>query len=419
MLSKNTYPSPQRSPATESLHNPGSQATPRDLDSSYRHAYPKEPPIYQHQSSSSQFMGSYGCQASSPAGNSGVDRDDAAGGYDSRTPSGAGDYGNQQAFPGPPQYSKIESAGNAGLQPTSNSRTTRESGIELKFPTPESMSTIPRGRADSILNSLSVASAIQRTLPRFSQGSVDQGVQTTNPARFSPYPYNAEVEYNVNSTRSDVHSQQRDLRRANPSGFDERWLRQTEDVWNLATRRTSQLTISPGEMTPEQQENTEASTDEARSSIVAPERRESRFKALQLFDSSSEDSRQHEELASENGRQVETLNQHSDRRHTIAVSQAYSRLGIHNQTLDDCTVLITYFRSGFSSPSQIDELRKALTIVAEARDSQYLRDFLSSGGTYCNPEDNEERRTILDSYAAGEDRCKLQSATTVSSSPDR
>ena len=402
----------------ESLHSPRSQATSGDLDLSYRHAYPHEPHLRQQSSSNYQATGSYGARVSPLIGDSGVERDclnpqytsyaDAAGGYDAQAPPGAINYGSHQAFQSPLQYSELQSAGNSGHQPTSM---TRDSGIELKLSNPDVISTVPRGGADSILNPLTIDSAIQRAFPGFPQSSANQLVPATNTALLSPYPHIAEVQDNVNLAHSDIQSQLRDLRQTNP--FDERWLRQAGDMWNLAARRTSRLTISPGDMTPEQPEITEASVEEDRPRILVPERRESRFKALQLFDSSSEDSRQHEELAAENGGQEEHLNQ---RWH---VGQAYARLGIRDQTLDDCTVLITYFRSGFSLPSQIDELREALTAVAEARDSQYLKDFLSSGGAYCNLEDDKERRTAWDAYAAGEDSCNSQSATTVSSSQDK
>ena len=429
MLSTNTYPNQQRPSATDSLHSTGSQATSGDLDPSYRHAYPHEHHPYQQQRSNYQSMGTYGSQPSSPANNFRIHREhlnpqytpvlDAAGGYYSGTPREASDYGNLQASQGPPQrYLDLQSAGNSGRQPPP---TTRDSGIQPEFLTSEATSSMSRGGPDSILNPLGIVNAIQRAFPGFAQRSINQMVGSNNPWLVIPSSQNAEFKDNGSPTDTSVQSQQIDLRRSYLNTFDERWLRQTEDVWNLATRRTSRLTISPGEMTPEQQENTETFAEEARHGVAAPERRESRFKALHLFDSSSEDSRQHEEPVSDNGRQVETLDQHamlSDRRHAIDISQAYSRLGIHDQIANDCMILISYLRSGFTSPSQTAELREALTIVAEARDSQYLKNFLS-GGVYCIPEDNEERRTGLDKDAAVEDRWNMQAATTLSSSPDR
>lgn len=424
-LSTNTFSSLQRSSATESSQSPGSQAAAGDLGSSYRQAHPHEPYLYQQQSSSWQSMGNYGTQASSAAADSGIQQEclnqqynpttEAVGGYQSPTHPGATTDGDHQAFLHPPQMGP-QSAGSLSGQPTSMARDT---AVELHFPTPENTSNIIRGEAVSNVNPLSIARAIQRGFPGFLQKPVDQPVGTINPALLALYPHSARVEDNVNPTRSGVHSPQREPPHAIPNGFDDRWLRQTEDMWNLATRRTSRLTISPGDMTPEMQESTEVSAEEARPTNIGAERRESRFKALQLFDSSSEHSTQHEELAVENGRQVETLEQHLKRRHAITLSQAYSRLNIHDQTLDDCMVLVTYFRSGFSSPSQIAELREALIIVAEARNSQYLKEFLSSGGGYCNPEDNEEQRTISEADAAGQRRCDWQSVTTISSSPDK
>lgn len=424
-VSTNTFSSLQRFSATEFPQSPGSQATAGNLGPSYRQAYRHEPYLCQQQSPSWQSMGNRGPQVSSPAAGSEIQQEclnqqynptaEAVKDYDPPNHPGASTYDDHQTFLRPPQLGP-QSVRNLSPQATSMAR---DSGVVLHFPSPEDTSNLTRGGGDSTVNHSNVARAIQPALPGFPQRPIDQLVGTINPALLGLYPHNAGVEDNVNSTLFGVHSQQRELPRTNPNGFDDRWLRQPENMWDLATRRTSRLTISPGDMTPETQENIQASAEEARTTTIGAERRESRFKALQLFDSSSEHSTQHEELATENGRQVETLEQQRKRQHAITVSQAYSRLNIYDHTLDDCMVLVTYFRSGFSSPSQIAELREALITVAEHRDSQYLKKFLSSGGGYCNPEDNEEQRTILEADAAGEHRCNRQSVTTISSSPDK
>lgn len=424
-LSTNMFSSLQRSSATESSQNRGSQATAGDLGPSNRQAYPHEPYLYQQQSSNWQSMGNYGTQVSSPAAGSGIQQEclnqqynsttEAVAGYQSPNHPGVATYGGNQAFLHAPQLGP-QSAGSLSRQPPSMARDT---GVELHFPTPNNTSNIIQGDAVGNVDPLSIAGTIQRGFSDLLQKPVGQAAGTINSTLLGLYPHNARVEDNVNLTGSGVHSSQRELPRAIPNGFDDRWLRQTEDMWNLATRRTSRLTISPGDTTPEKQVTTEVSAEDSRPTNIGAERRESRFKALQLFGSSSEHSIPHEELAIENGRQVETLEQRLKRRHATTVSQAYSRLNIHDQTLDDCMVLVTYFRSGFSSPSQITELREALITVAEARNSQYLKKFLSSGGGYCKPEDYEEQRTISEADAAGERRCDWQSVTTTSSSLDK
>ena len=59
--------------------------------------------------------------------------------------------------------------------------------------------------------------------------------------------------------------------------------------------------------------------------------------------------------------------------------QAYARLGISDRTIDDETILATYNLSVAEAPSQLDDLRKALTAIAKAKNSRHLQDFLDCG----------------------------------------
>ena len=61
------------------------------------------------------------------------------------------------------------------------------------------------------------------------------------------------------------------------------------------------------------------------------------------------------------------------------VGQAYARLGIDDRTIDDDVILQTYNILASDAPSQISDLKRALTAIAKSKDSRYLRSFLSSG----------------------------------------
>ena len=408
MLSANSSSGPRQPSATESIRSPGSLEISGDREASLHHAYPHELHQSQQQDPNYQFLGSYDSQGSPRAGNFGIDREfpspqnvstnQAVEDYRSRIPPGAGDYGIHKPFPAQSQHSDMRTFGNHGWQPLSM---TGKLGIEREFPDPDPSSINPRGGAHGFSDPSSVAGDVHRAFQERSQNRAGQLVGDDISALLSPCPGNVAFPHNINPTFSNDHPQQRDSPRVNPNGFDERWLRQTEDMWNLATRRTSRLTVSPGDMSSEQQENPEASAEEAGLGIVAPERRASRFKALQLFDSSSEDSRQHDEWASD-------------------LDRAYSRLGIHDHTLDEIMILSIYFNLVIVSPPQSDELREALTIIAESRDSPYLDTFLSSDVTCCYPVNYSKKwHTAVGARAAGEDRRDLHSAITISSRPER
>ena len=60
------------------------------------------------------------------------------------------------------------------------------------------------------------------------------------------------------------------------------------------------------------------------------------------------------------------------------VNQAYTRLGISDRTLDDETILAQYNSLSTDSPSQIDDLKKSLAAIAEAKNSKRLKDYLNS-----------------------------------------
>ena len=60
------------------------------------------------------------------------------------------------------------------------------------------------------------------------------------------------------------------------------------------------------------------------------------------------------------------------------VGQAYVRLGISDRTLDDETILAQYEVLTTDSPSQLRDLKNALAAIAQAKNSQRLKDFLNS-----------------------------------------
>ena len=61
------------------------------------------------------------------------------------------------------------------------------------------------------------------------------------------------------------------------------------------------------------------------------------------------------------------------------VGQAYVRLGISDRTIDDETILATYNLLVIDTPSQLDDLKSALTAIAKSKNSQRLKDFLNTG----------------------------------------
>ena len=61
------------------------------------------------------------------------------------------------------------------------------------------------------------------------------------------------------------------------------------------------------------------------------------------------------------------------------LDQAYIRLGINNdRTLDDETILAQYESLKQDSPSQVSDWNNALAVVAKAKDSRRLREFLKN-----------------------------------------
>ena len=60
------------------------------------------------------------------------------------------------------------------------------------------------------------------------------------------------------------------------------------------------------------------------------------------------------------------------------VGHAYNRLSIDDRTVDDDTILAAYNVLASDSPSQIPELKRALTVIADSKDSVILKSFLRS-----------------------------------------
>ena len=60
------------------------------------------------------------------------------------------------------------------------------------------------------------------------------------------------------------------------------------------------------------------------------------------------------------------------------IDQAYVRLGISDQTLDDDTIIAQYDSLKYDSPSQIDDLKSALGVIAKAKNSPRLKEHLNS-----------------------------------------
>ena len=61
------------------------------------------------------------------------------------------------------------------------------------------------------------------------------------------------------------------------------------------------------------------------------------------------------------------------------IGQAYARLGIDDRTVDDDTILQIYNLRAQDTPSQIDDLKRALTAIAKSKESLVLQKFLSTG----------------------------------------
>ena len=59
--------------------------------------------------------------------------------------------------------------------------------------------------------------------------------------------------------------------------------------------------------------------------------------------------------------------------------QAYARLGISDRTIDDETILAAYEFHVTETPSQLEDLKRALIAIAKAKNSRDLQDFLDSG----------------------------------------
>ena len=63
----------------------------------------------------------------------------------------------------------------------------------------------------------------------------------------------------------------------------------------------------------------------------------------------------------------------------MEVGYAYNRLGISDRTIDDDTILAAYNYLAADTPSQLDDLKKALTAIAKSKDSKLLQGFLNTG----------------------------------------
>lgn len=61
------------------------------------------------------------------------------------------------------------------------------------------------------------------------------------------------------------------------------------------------------------------------------------------------------------------------------VAHAYNRLEISDRTIDDDTILSAYNFHVFEAPSQMVDLRNALTAIAKSKNSKLLQNFLDSG----------------------------------------
>ena len=61
------------------------------------------------------------------------------------------------------------------------------------------------------------------------------------------------------------------------------------------------------------------------------------------------------------------------------VGYAYNRLGISDRTIDDDTILAAYNYLALDTPSQLDDLKKALTAIAKSKESKLLQGFLNTG----------------------------------------
>ena len=61
------------------------------------------------------------------------------------------------------------------------------------------------------------------------------------------------------------------------------------------------------------------------------------------------------------------------------VGYAYNRLGITDRTIDDETILAAYNYLATDAPSQIDDLKRALTAIAKTKESHLLQVFLNTG----------------------------------------
>ena len=61
------------------------------------------------------------------------------------------------------------------------------------------------------------------------------------------------------------------------------------------------------------------------------------------------------------------------------VGYAYNRLGISDRTIDDDTILAAYNYLAGETPSQLDDLKRALTAIAKSKESKLLQGFLNTG----------------------------------------
>jgi ubiquitin carboxyl-terminal hydrolase 25/28 len=61
------------------------------------------------------------------------------------------------------------------------------------------------------------------------------------------------------------------------------------------------------------------------------------------------------------------------------VDTAYALLDIHDKAVEDDLILTTYNVRISDNPSQLDSLKNAVTVIAKARNSRRLGDFVNTG----------------------------------------
>ena len=60
------------------------------------------------------------------------------------------------------------------------------------------------------------------------------------------------------------------------------------------------------------------------------------------------------------------------------IDQAYVRLGINDQTLDDDLIIAQYDSLKYDNPSQMNDWKNALAVIAKAKNSPRLKEYVNS-----------------------------------------